>query len=639
MAGARLIKTSFAAGELDPRLFGRLDLKAQEDGASKLRNVVVQATGGVSRRPGLAFVATIPGAVRLVPMDGSDGGELLAFGEFRVDVVADGAVVAGLGTPWSAAALSRLAWARLGDKLLLTHPDVAPQVLTRTSRTSWSLAAWRFDSPDDGTTYPPLRQPYARFVADDVTLQAVLAGSPSTSPVPAGSSVTLQATAPVFTAQHIGTLFRLRGKEVQVSSVQSATQAVGLVRQAMADGKATRSWDEQAFSPARGFPASLGFHQNRLVIGGSRDLPDRIWLSRTDRPFDFDLGTGLDDEAIAFRLASERLQAIVNVHAGRQLQVFTGAGEWVVKGFPLTPGSIQLERQTGVGSLATRRLPPVDVDGATLFVGPAGRDLREFLYADTEQAYQAADLALLARHLMLDPVDLAFDQNRRLLVVVRGDGAAALVTLDRNSNVVAWSVLTTAGAVKAVALWQGELHLLVDRNGTMLLERFEDGLGADAGRILTSPSLRTSWAGLGHLNGRSVTGLADQIVVGPLTVSGSSVTTPVAARRLAVGLPFEHEIEALPLMAAAGRELAPDLPYRAVRITFRLLETTTLTVDAGSGPRAVAVPLVPGGFTGDVTTRAIGWRRGAISAPWRIVQSQPLPCTLLSVTTEIRGND
>ncbi len=65
MSRAFVTKTSFTAGELDPLLRGRLDLKAQEDGAARLRNVVVHPSGGVSRRPGLRLVAST--ARRLAP--------------------------------------------------------------------------------------------------------------------------------------------------------------------------------------------------------------------------------------------------------------------------------------------------------------------------------------------------------------------------------------------------------------------------------------------------------------------------------------------------------------------------------------------------------------------------------------------
>ena len=93
MSRAFVTKTSFTAGELDPLLLGRLDLKAQEDGAAKLRNVVVHPTGGVSRRPGLRLITAVPGALRLLSFEGPDGGELIALGPYRLDVLRDGVVI------------------------------------------------------------------------------------------------------------------------------------------------------------------------------------------------------------------------------------------------------------------------------------------------------------------------------------------------------------------------------------------------------------------------------------------------------------------------------------------------------------------------------------------------------------------
>ena len=54
MTEAFLTQTDFSAGELDPRMRGRTDLRSYQSGAAKLRNVVVETTGGVRRRPGLA---------------------------------------------------------------------------------------------------------------------------------------------------------------------------------------------------------------------------------------------------------------------------------------------------------------------------------------------------------------------------------------------------------------------------------------------------------------------------------------------------------------------------------------------------------------------------------------------------------
>ena len=63
-------KTNFTAGEVSPTLLGRSDLRAYENGAAALRNVVVHPTGGLSRRTGLRYLETLPGTTgRLIPFE------------------------------------------------------------------------------------------------------------------------------------------------------------------------------------------------------------------------------------------------------------------------------------------------------------------------------------------------------------------------------------------------------------------------------------------------------------------------------------------------------------------------------------------------------------------------------------------
>jgi hypothetical protein len=383
----------------------------------------------------------------------------------------------------------------------------------------------------------------------------------------------------------------------------------------------------------------VAVHQERLVIGGSRDLPDRLWFSKTGHPFNFDPGDGLDDEAISFRLVGDEQHAIRSLVPGRQLQVFTSSGEWVVGGMPITPESVQVELQTRIGAWAGRRLEPVDVDGATLFVGASGRELREFLYAESEQAYQAADIALLSRHLLVDPVALAFDRRRRWLLVARGDGCLAAVTIDRNSNVVAWSLLEGSGAVRSLAFHSGEPHLLVDLDGQTLLERFDEAAMTDHAVTLVSDEPATVWARLDHLEGQTVMVQPDDAEPVQATVEAGAILLPAAASRVTVGMAYAHRVEPAPLVVPTGAGVSLDRPYRPVRITFRVLGTRTLRADTGAGPRALALgPSAAEGFSGDVAVRALGWRRGLREPPWQVSQDDPSPCTILAVTTEIKGD-
>ena len=633
MTRAFISQTNFSAGELDPRMLGRTDLRSFENGAAKLRNVVVETTGGVRRRPGMAYVATAAGRGRLVELEiGPDLAYLLAFSDLQVDVYRDGVLRATVATPWSEARVAQIAWAQMGDSLLITHPDVPPQRLRRESDTVWSIDPWLFAEIAPGVT----AQPFARFADPEITMQA----SATTG------SVMINTSADVFVAEHQGGIVRIKGKQIELTNVQSTTQAVGLVLQDLDDTNATTDWDELAFSDARGWPITVSFHQARMVIGGSRDLPNGLWLSKTGQSFNFDVGTGEDDEAIAFRLAASDTPVIRALMPGRHLQVFTSSGEWVVQGDPLTPTNIQVQQQSRIGSPRDRHVPPRDVDGATLFAARNGRELREFLFVDTEQAYQAADLALLARHLVHNPVDQAFDPKRRLFLIVNEDGSLATIAIYRNADIAAWSLQETDGRVLSVAVVGGETMLLVDRAGGVQIEQLDDQTMVDAGLRLSQSPPALVWTGLGHLEGQEVALVADGLVLERTTVEGGQVVLDTPASELVVGLPYEHVIEPMPATFGAGRPAGLDPLYRPVRVSLRLFETQSVHIDTGDGLRELPLHTVGGGptdsspapFTGDRAVRALGWRRGAEQPPWRIQQDTPLPCALLSATTEVKVN-
>jgi hypothetical protein len=135
-------------------------------------------------------------------------------------------------------------------------------------------------------------------------------------------------------------------------------------------------------------------------------------------------------------------------------------------------------------------------------------------------------------------------------------------------------------------------------------------------------------------------------VVEQATVSGGQIVLSAPARELVAGLPYTHVIEPMPAVMAPGRSVGQDPTYRPVRITLRLLATQSLQIDTGNGLQDLPLHEVGGGpmdrnpapFTGDRSVRALGWRRGAERPPWRIEQSTPLPCILLSATTEVKVN-
>ena len=621
----RRTKSSFAAGELAPELLGRGDLRAFENGARRLRNVVIQPTGGVARRAGLLHLATLPGATRLIAFEfNTEQTYLIVLNAGRLAVFLNDAEVAVLSAPWSAAMLPQIAHTQSADTLLLFHPDMPPQRLTRSSHTAWSL-----------TPFPFSREPLHPYTSGTTMTPSATTGA-----------ITLTASQNTFQQGHVGARFALAGRRVLITAVLSANQANAMVEETLADTSPTTDIRESAFSNLHGWPVSGCFHQARLVLGGSRDLPNRLWLSRTGDLGNFDTGTGLDDEGIDFALMSDQVNAIRGVFSGRHLQVFTSGAEWMVTGDPLTPASIQLNRQTRVGSPVDRMVPPVDVDGATVFVARSGQGLYEFAYTDVADTYQANDLALVARHLVRGAVSMAYDQATRLLHTVMADGSLVTLTLYRAEQVMAWTRFETAGAFRAVAESEGRVYAAVERLGTLRLERFDNAIGLDATMTGSATAPQDEWSGLAHLEGQSVGVLADGAPRANAVVQGGRILLDPPAHSVQIGLPFRHVIEPLPpvLGTAAG---AASAPLRLVRATFRILATPALEVDLGRGVQpvpfrrfdTVVLDAAPLPFTGDVALRGLGWRRDALAPLWRVEGETPLPLTLLSVTTDTRMTD
>ena len=212
----------------------------------------------------------------------------------NIAIYLEGTKVTDVAAPWSYDQLAQLSWTQSADTLLLCHPDVPPQELKRLT-SGWSLNTWSFYTANN-----IIYQPYYQFADNTVTL----------TPSAVSGSITLTASANFFVSDHNNTRLRVQGMEVLITAVLSPTVVQATTQQDLPNTTASTNWQEQAYSPVHGWPICVCFHQNRLVVGGSRDLPNRLWLSQSGNLFNFDLGTALDDQAIEFGILSDQVNAI-----------------------------------------------------------------------------------------------------------------------------------------------------------------------------------------------------------------------------------------------------------------------------------------------------------------------------------------
>ena len=360
--------------------------------------------------------------------------------------------------------------------------------------------------------------------------------------------------------------------------------------------------------------------------------------------FNFDLGKAVDDDAIEFGILSDQVNAIKAVVSTRHLLVFTTGAEWMVSGEPLTPEKIQLKRQTNVGIYAEKILAPQQIDGATVFVSRSGRQLREFLYTDVEQAYQAKDLTILSNDIISRPRDISFDPDSSVVYLVLEDGTLSCLTTYRTEAVTAWCKLNTAGKFISAAVIGDNIYFCVERKNGWFIEKFVDDYYSDCSLHLTSETPQRDWSGLEHLEGEEVVVLANGFSLGKFKVEEGEIHLLDEADEIIVGLPYEHLIEPLPYMVEAERPYSPKA-LRVIGARFRILDSKSFCIDIGSGyfhyplkriHRDKIFDSPPLTYSGDVQMRALGWIREMNKPMWSIKSDEPLAFTLLSAVAEIK---
>ncbi len=629
-------KTNFSGGELSHDLLGRVDLTSYANGALTLTNVFIEPTGGVHRRPGLKFVAELNSEGRLISYEQSGSKSYLILLQNKLmRIYKDEIEITTLQTPWTTSQIHQVRWCQGSDYLFLTHPDTCPQKLSQQEGT-WTLTNFEFLKEGD-----IVLQPYHKYCADHITL----ASSGITG------SVTLTASADVFTDSDVGKTFKLAAGYVVIDEIVSATSAKATVKKVLltdTEGnpslEPTRVWGEPTFSDEHGWPICVAFYQSRLVFGGSKKLPNNLWFSQSGDLSNFELGDGYDSEGIDFSILSDQSNVICALFAGRHLQVFTTNAEWMVTGDPLTPTSIALKRQTQVGSTEERFVPPIGIDGATIFASANGREIREFLFSDLEDAYQATDLSLLAEHLIQNPIDFAYDKHSRQAYIIMSTGDLCVLTSFRSEDLQSFTHQKTAGSFLSVAMASKKPYFVIRRGTRFFLECFEEGYFVDCAFKIQTETPQTHFSGLSILNNQTVKIVADQIVLPETTIQNGCIDIDIAASEVTVGLPYTHEVAPLPPLVGSSNGTAPVSSVRLVKGVFRVIDTESLEIDTGNGiAQVLTQPLASYQLddmltprTEDIVVRALGWRRRPTDPVWRIVSSMPKKFQLVSVTSDLK---
>lgn len=209
MPKASPIISSFNAGELSPTLDGRVDLSKYSAGCKRLENFIPMVQGPARRRSGTRFVSEVKTSANrtwLVRFEFSETqAYILEFGNQYIRFYTNhGQVISGgspyeIASPYTTADLTnangtlRIRFVQSGDVIYIVHPNYAPRKLSRFGPINWTL-----------TTVDFVGGPF-QDIDPDETITVFASATTGT--------VTLTASAPIFVAGDVGSLFLLEGKD------------------------------------------------------------------------------------------------------------------------------------------------------------------------------------------------------------------------------------------------------------------------------------------------------------------------------------------------------------------------------------------------------------------------------------------
>jgi len=192
--------TSFNSGELSPLLRGRTDVTKYYSGCRTLENMIVLSQGPVQKRPGTYYIASAKSAdvaCRLIPFEYSTiqayvielGNEYMRFYRNGGQILDDNDDVYEITTDYLTADLFDIQYIQSADTMYLVHPDYPPATLTRTAHNAWTLADVAFEN--------------GPFMSKNTTTTTI-------TPSATTGTITLTASSSIFTANHVGSLWKLR---------------------------------------------------------------------------------------------------------------------------------------------------------------------------------------------------------------------------------------------------------------------------------------------------------------------------------------------------------------------------------------------------------------------------------------------
>ena len=674
--GIKKAYNNFTGGEISPTLSGRYDLSRFSHCARRMENFLPGLHGDVKRRPGTRYVGTLDGFSVLIPFRFSVEPEqnfVLIFSSGKMRVASESAMQAAeVATPYAAEDLYALSYAQVGDVVYLAHPKYPLHKVERLG--SPGAYTWELKTVALNTSLPAPGKPTVKFKvvepkANDYPLRykvvAVDAKGKQSLPSEAGEDAAGKFPTDWVVGESCSITWNAVAGAEEYNIYREAAGYYGFIGVTKATSFTDQNYEADTSDTPRedwdpfkdgNNPVTVAFHQQRMVLGGTKTEPQALYMSRVGDFENFRKSRPLqEDDPVEYVLASGSIDAIAWAASFGDLLIGTAGAEYKATGENgvVTAKSVEITSQSYWGSSS---LAPIIVGNSILHVQRHGAKVRDLFYSLEKDGYSGNDLSIMAPHLFEGYTlkQWAYQQTPGSVIwVVRDDGLLLALTYLKEHDIWGWSCHPIDGEVVSVATLSGEksdvLMLVTRRAGKYYLERMadewantegiEDAYFVDCGLTMESETPKTEWDGLDHLEGRKVSILAGGSPVEDLTVAGGKVEVPYPVKKISVGIPYVSVIEPMPVEADTekGTTLGKLRGYAVC--TLRLHRSVggqygaddSLLYDLPFVPAVWGEPCDP--FSGDLTCNPNTPQRSETSIC--VVQRRALPMHIVAMVLDI----
>lgn len=315
-----------------------------------------------------------------------------------------------LPTPYLEADVFDLHYVQSEDVVTIVHPTYAPRELRRLGPTHWVLSEISFASTLSAPTSITATATVATgtgLATMSYTVTAVdstgreeslagTAGSCSNNLATTGNYNTITWSA-VSGAARYNVYKQSNGLYGYIGQTDDVTFRDDNIT---ADVSRTPPITQTPFVSADNFPTAVSYFEQRRDFGGTNNLPQNIWMTRsgTESNLSYSIPTR-DSDAISFKLAARRRNAVRHLAPLIDLVSLTSSGVWKITSVnsdSITPESISAKQQSRVGA---SNVQPTELGDHLLYEAARGAHIYSLSVDVSGSRYVPVDRSLRAPHL------------------------------------------------------------------------------------------------------------------------------------------------------------------------------------------------------------------------------------------------